>query len=159
MSAGIVRVHGSPTTGTSLNVTGRKGMFFGGYQPLFVKIQTVTGTYGFSAGYNTSEDPANAVSMDTAWDKFIRACETVGTVVGYSTPVTDNTYGGASSSSTVTVLFDAGSVNQGDGAGGQAGATSGFGALKTALAAAGSVATTDIAITVYTGLTGAALSA
>jgi 3-deoxy-D-manno-octulosonic acid (KDO) 8-phosphate synthase len=157
MSAGIVRVHGSPTTGTSLNVTGRKGMFIGGYQPLFVKIQTVTSTYGFTTGYNTAED--GSTSMDTAWDRFIRACETVGTVVGYSTPVTDNTYGGASSSSTVTVLFDAGSVNQGDGAGGQSGVTTGFGALKTALAAAGSVATTDIAVTVYTGLTGAALSA
>jgi len=157
MSAGITRVHGSPTTGTSLNVTGRKGMFFGGYQPLFVKIQTVTATYGFTAGYSTAED--GSTSMDTAWDRFIRACETVGTVVGYSTPVTDNTYGGASSSSTVTVLFDAGSVNQGDGAGGQAGATTGFGALKTALAAAGSVATTDIAVTAYTGMTGVQLSA
>ena len=157
MSAGITRVHGSPTTGTSLNVTGRKGMFFGGYQPLFVKIQTVTATYGFTAGYNTAED--GSTSMATAWDTFIRACETVGTVVGYSTPVTDNTYGGASSSSTVTVIFDAGSVNQGDGAGGQAGATTGFGALKTVLAAAGSVATTDIAVTAYTGMTGVQLSA
>lgn len=157
MSAGIVRVHGSPTTGTSLNVTGRKGMFIGGYQPLFVKIQTVTATYGFTAGYNTAED--GSTSMVTAWDTFIRACEVVGTVVGYSTPVTDNTYGGTASSSTVTVLFDAGSVNQGDGAGGQSGATTGFGALKSALAAAGGVSASDIAITVYTGLTGAALSA
>lgn len=157
MSAGITRVHGGPQTGTSLNVTGRKGMFFGGYQPLFVKIQTVTATYGFTVGYNTAED--GSTSMDTAWDKFIRACETVGTVVGYSTPVTDNTYGGASSSSTVTVLFDAGSVNQGDGAGGQNGATTGFGALKDKLASAGGVTAADIAVTVYTGLTGAALSA
>jgi hypothetical protein len=58
-----------------------------------------------------------------------------------------------------TDAFDAGSVNQGDGAGGQAGATTGFGALKTALAAAGSVATTDIAVTAYTGMTGVQLSA
>jgi 3-deoxy-D-manno-octulosonic acid (KDO) 8-phosphate synthase len=132
-------------------------MFIGGYQPLFVKIQTVTATYGFTAGYNTAED--GSTSMVTAWDTFIRACEVVGTVVGYSTPVTDNTYGGTASSSTVTVLFDAGSVNQGDGAGGQSGATTGFGALKSALAAAGGVSASDIAITVYTGLTGAALSA
>ena len=157
MSAGITRVHGSPQTGTSLNVTGRKSTFFGGYQPLFVTIQTVTATYGFTAGYSTAED--GSTSMATAWDTFIRACETVGTVVGYSTPVTNNTYGGANNSSTVTVIFDAGSVNQGDGAGGQAGATTGFAALKAALASAGSVTAADIAVTVYTGMTGAALSA
>jgi hypothetical protein len=113
----------------------------------------VTATYGFSAGYNTAED--GTTTMDTAWDKFIKTCETVGTVVGYATPSTSET----ASSTTAVVIFDAGSVNQGDGTGGQSGATTGFGALKAALAATGSCAASDIAVTAYTGFTGSALSA
>lgn len=150
MSAGIARVHGLAETGTSLNVTGRKSTFFGGYQPLFVKIQTVTATYDFATVVADGSDQAG-----NKFDKFIRACETVGTVVGYSTPSTTET----GSSSTVTVIFDAGSVNQGDGTGGQSGATTGFAALKSALAAAGGVTASDIALTVYTGMTGSVLSA
>jgi hypothetical protein len=144
MSAGITRVNGTAAVGTSRNVTGEKSFFIGGYQPLFVTIQTVTTTYDFTTGY---------ASVNSELEQVIRACETVGTVVGYGKPAN------AASSSTMVVIFDAGTVNQGDGTGGQAGATTGFGALKTALAGAGAgtVVASDFAITTYTGFTGAVL--
>lgn len=154
MSAGIVRVHGTPSTADSLNVTGRKSTFFGGYQPLFVKIQTLTATYDFSTTVAEGSDQST-----NEFDQFIRACETVGTVVGYGTPVKTTAAGGLDNSCTVVVLYDAGSVNQGDGAGGQAGVKTGFGALKSALAgvAGGSVVAGDFAVTTYTGFNGTAL--
>jgi hypothetical protein len=144
MSAGITRVNGTAAVGTSRNVTGEKSFFIGGYQPLFVTIQTVTANYDFTTGY---------ASVNSELEQVIRACETVGTVVGYGKPAN------AASSSTMVVIFDAGTVNQGDGTGGQAGATTGFGALKAALAGAGAgtVVASDFAITTYTGFTGAVL--
>lgn len=157
MSAGIPRIHGMAEVGTSLNVTGRKSTFIGGYQPLFVKVQTVTASYPFATVAADGADQAG-----NYFDKFIRACETVGTVVGYSTPSTTE----VGSSSTVVVIFDAGSVNQGDGTGGQSGATTGFAALKAAIVGAAAqsgsgytIVASDLAVTTYTGLTGSALSA
>jgi hypothetical protein len=149
MSAGITRVNGKAEVGTSRNVTGEKSFFIGGYQPLFVTIQTVSATADMVGSGATLYSTVNS-----PFEKIIRACETVGTVVGYGKPAN------AASSSTMVVIFDAGTVNQGDGTGGQAGATTGFGALKTALlgTAIGTVsATTDFAVTTYTGFTGAVL--
>ena len=143
MSAGITRVNGKAEIGASLNVTGEKSFFIGGYQPLFVTIQTATGTYDFTTNYG---------NVNSEFEQVIRACETVGTVVGYGKPANAN------SSSTMVVIYDAGSVNQGDGTGGQAGATTGFGALKSALAAAGGVTASDFVVTTYTGFLGAALA-
>ena len=143
MSAGITRVNGTAAIGASRNVTGEKSFFIGGYQPLFVTIQTATGTYDFTTGY---------ASVNSEFEQVIRACETVGTVVGYGKPAN------AASSSTVTVIFDAGSVNQGDGTGGQSGAVTGFGALKAALASAGGVTAGDFVVATYTGFLGAALA-
>jgi hypothetical protein len=153
MSAGITRVNGSAEVGTSRNVTGRKSTFFGGYQPLFVKIQTVTATAPFAT-----------TTVNGTFTSLISACETVGTVVGYGNPSTTDT----ASSTTAVVIFDAGSVNQGSGVGGQevngSPAQTGFGALKTAIvgvfASYGvTVVASDIAITTYTGFAGASLAA
>lgn len=149
MSAGITKVNGSAEVGTSLNVTGRKSTFFGGYQPLFVKIQTVTATAPFAT-----------TTVNGTFTSLISACETVGTVVGYGNPSTTDT----ANSTTAIVIFDAGSVNQGDGTAGQSGATTGFGALKTAIvgtfASYGvTVTASDIAITTYTGFSGASFAA
>ena len=145
MALGITRLHGTAETGASSNLTGTKSSFFSGYQPLFVKIQTVTATYDFTTG---------ASSVNSEFEQVIRACETVGSVIMYGAPAN------AASSSTVVVAFDAASVNQGDGTGGQSGATTGFGALKSALvgAAGGSVVASDFAITTYTGFSGASLA-
>jgi len=143
MSAGITRVNGTAAVGTSRNVTGERSFFIGGYQPLFVTIQTVTANYDFTTGY---------ASVNSEFEQVIRACETVGTVVGYGKPAN------ASSSSTAVVIFDAGSVNQGDGTGGQSGAVTGFGALKAALAGASGTVASDFAVTSYTGFLGAALA-
>ncbi len=143
--AGITRVNGKAEIGASLNVTGEKSMFIGGYQPLFVTIQTVTATYDFTTNYG---------NVNSEFEQVIRACEVVGTVVGYGKPAN------AASSSTMVVVFDGGSLNRGDGTGGQNGATTGFGALKSALAGAagGSVVAGDFAVTSYTGFLGAALA-
>jgi len=147
MSAGITRLNGTASIGASRNVTGEKSFFIGGYQPLFVTIQTVTGTYDFTTGY---------ASVNSEFEQVIRACETVGTVIGYGKPAN------ASSSSTAVVIFDAGSVNQGSGVGGQevngVPAQTGFGALKAALAGASGTVASDFAVTSYTGFLGAALA-
>lgn len=144
MSAGITRIHGSAEVGTSLNVTGRKSTFFGGYQPLFVKIQTKTSVYDWSGS-----------TVGGEFEQVIRACETVGTVVGYGNPSTTDT----ANSCTAIVMFDAGTLNQGDGTGGQSGATTGLAALKAALADAGGVTAGDFAVTTYTGFAGASFAA
>ena len=156
MSAGITRIHGQALTGATqdgrLNVTGSKSTFFGGYQPLFVKIQTKTAVYDFSTVVAEGSDQST-----NEFDQFIRACETVGTVTGYGAPSTTD----VGSSCTVVIMYDAGSLNQGDGSGGQSGATTGLGALKAALAGAagGSVVAGDFAVTAYTGFSGASFTA
>ena len=142
MTFGITRKNGTAQTGASLNLTGTKSSFFSGYQPLFVKVQTVSATWDFTT---------NAALVDSEFEQLIRAAETVGSVIMYGTPAN------AASSSTVIVGFDAASLNQGDGVAGS-GVTTGLGALKAALASAGACAASDIAITTYTGFTGAALS-
>jgi len=119
MPAGITRIHGVTEYGTSLNVTGTKGTFFSGYQPLYVKVQTVSAKNDFVSG-----------SVNGSLEALVRASQTVGSVIGYGTPTTSG------SSSTIVLMFDGASLNQGDGAGGQAGATTGLGQLKTAVAAA-----------------------
>lgn len=148
MSAGITRLNGKAETGESLNVTGRKSTFIGGYQPLFVTIKAVSATYPFATSFD---------AVNSKFEHLIRACETVGTVVGYGTPAIE------SSSATVVVMFDAGSVNQGDGTGGQNGATTGFAALKAAIVGAAggdsvTITASDLAVTTYTGFTGTVLA-
>ena len=118
MPAGITRVHGITEYGTSLNVTGTKGTFFSGYQPLYVKVQTVSAKNDFTTG-----------TVNGSLEQLVRGAEVYGSVIGYGTPTTSG------SSSTIVLMFDGASLNQGDGAGGQNGATTGLGALKTQLAA------------------------
>jgi hypothetical protein len=142
MTYGITRVHGTAQTGASSNLTGTKSSFFSGYQPLLVKVQTVSATWDFTT---------NAANVDSEFEQLVRAAETVGSVIMYGAPAN------AASSSTVIIGFDAASLNQGDGVAGS-GVTTGLGALKAALASAGGCAASDIAITTYTGFTGAALS-
>jgi hypothetical protein len=125
MTYGITRVHGVTEYGTSSNLTGTKGTFFSGYQPLYVKVQTVSAKNDFTSG-----------SVNGSLESLVRAAETVGSVIGYGTPTT------AASSSTIVLMFDGGSLNQGDGAGGQSGATTGLGALKSVVASALTAAST-----------------
>lgn len=145
MSAGITRLHGKAETGASVNLTGTKSSFFSGYQPLFVKIAVANATFNFVASYDT---------VDSNFEKVIKACEVVGSVTAYGIPATE------SSNSVCIVAFDAASVNQGDGAGGADGATTGFGALKSALASAsgGAAVAGDFTLTSYTGFSGSALA-
>jgi hypothetical protein len=145
MSAGITRVNGTAATGASFNVTGEKSFFIGGYQPLFVTLQTVHATVDMVGSGATLYSTVNST-----FEKVIRTCETVGTVVGYGVPAT------SAGTDTVVVIFDAGSVNQGSGAGGQSGATTGFGALKDALAGVAGNAG-NYTLTTYTGFTGGVL--
>lgn len=146
MTYGITRTHGTALTGASNNVTGRQSSFFSGYQPLFVTVQTVTTKFDMTT---------NLGSVNSNLEYVVRAAETVGTLTGYGTPAN----GG--SSSTVVLIFDAASLNQGDGAHNY---DTGFGAMIGYISAAANAsgATTvasDFAVTAYTGFTGAALSA
>ena len=145
MSAGISRLHGTAETGASVNLTGAKSMFFSGYQPLMVLVSVAHAKWDLVTGYS-----AVASNFETA----IKTCEVVGSVVGYGIPATE------SSNDKFIVIFDGATVNQGDGAGGSAGATTGFGALKTALAAAsaGGAVAGDFTLTSYTGFSGSGLN-
>jgi len=142
---GITKVHGTAEIGSSLNLTGRKSSFFSGYQPVFVKVQTLTAAYDFGTGAGT---------VNSAFEQLIRAVETVGSVIMYGNPSNTDT----ASSSTVIIGFDAASLNQGDGVDGS-GVSTGLGALKAAIAAAGGITAAQVATTTYTGFTGASWAA
>jgi len=134
--AGIGRIHGQADYGTSLNVTGQKGAFLGGYQPLFIKVAY--------AGVATldSVDGTTGVITDGTRAKALRAISTLGTIV-----MTDT----ASATTAITVMVDGASFNQGAGA-----TTSGaFGALKDAVAAATSIAVGNLTVTSGSGFTSA----
>lgn len=128
MSAGIARVHGQAAAGA-----------FYGYSPVVVKILN-TGT--FTAD---SVDGTTGAITEGGYSKAVKAVQTVGSIVWL----------GAQNANTFTAIVDYPSLNQGDGAGGNAGATTGFGALKAALVAAGvDNTTTDFVITSSTVLNG-----
>lgn len=152
MSAGITRIHGTAETGASYNVTGTKSSFFSGYQPLYVKVQTVAATFDMTT---------NLGSALSNYEFVVRAAEAQGSVIAYGTP------SNAASSSTSIIMFDAASLNQGDGAHGSdtnltalrsAIAAGANGAIYAATGTMGTLAYTDFAVTAYTGFTGAALS-
>jgi threonine dehydrogenase-like Zn-dependent dehydrogenase len=149
MSAGISRLHGTAETGASVNVTGAKSMFFSGYQPLFVKVVCATAKFPVATGYT---------GVNSLFEQTIRAAESVGTVVAYGVPAA------VGSDDVFIIAFDNASLNQGSGAGGQSGATTGFGLLKDILedvAAANSASAVagDFTLTAYTGFSGGSLAA
>jgi len=127
MTAGIARVHGQAAPGA-----------FYGYTPLVVKVAA---TGKFTA--DTVNGTTGAIT-DGGYAKAIKAVQTVGSIVWL----------GAQTANTFTAVVDYPSANQGDGAGGNAGATTGFGALKAALAAALGGAAGDYTITTATALNG-----
>jgi hypothetical protein len=150
MPFGITRVHGTALTGASNNLTGVQSTFFSGYQPTFAVVQAVASKIDFTA---------NLGSVGSALERLIIAMEQAGTVIGYGIPAN------AASSSTVVVMFDAGSLNQGDGVDGS-GVSTGLTWLRTAASNGANayngntnLAYTDIAITLNNGFTGSALSA
>jgi len=153
MSAGITRVHGSALTGRSYNVTGVQSTFFSGYQPLFITVQCVASKFDMTSNLGLSY--AN-------YEFVVRAAEAQGSVIGYGIPTN------AASSSTAVIMFDAGSLNQGDGAHGSdtnlvalatAIAAGANGAIYQATGTMGTLSYTDFALTAYNGFSGAALSA
>lgn len=149
MSAGITRTHGSAETGASANLSGTKSSFFAGYQPLFVKVACATAKFPVATGYS---------SVNSLFEQTVRAAQSVGTVVAYGVPAA------VSSDDVFIVAFDNASLNQGSGAGGQSGATTGFGLLKDILAAVASAngasaVAGDFTLTAYTGFSGGSLAA
>lgn len=127
MTAGIARVHGQPAAGA-----------FYGYTPVVVKIAA---TGKFTA--DTVNGTTGAIT-DGGYATAIKLVQTVGSIVWL----------GAQTANTFTAVVDFPSLNQGDGAGGNAGATTGFGALKAALAAALGGAVSDYTVTTATALNG-----
>jgi len=134
--AGIGRIHGQPDYGTSLNVTGQKGAFLGGYQPLFIKV-----AYAGVATLDSVDGTTNVITDGTR-TKAIRAIETCGSVL-----MLDD----GSATTAITVMVDGASFNQGAGA-----TTAGtFGALKDAVSAATGIATGSLTVTSGNGITSA----
>lgn len=127
MSAGIDRVHGRAAAGA-----------FYGYTPLVVKIA--------NSGKFTA-DTVNATTgaiTEGGYSKTVKLVQTVGSIVWL----------GAQTANTFVAIVDQPTVNQGDGAGGNAGATTGFGALAAALAAALGGSAGDYTITTSSALNG-----
>ena len=118
--AGIGRVHGFMSGGEGVNVTGSEGAFFGGYQPLMLKV---TGT-GIGA-----HDTVNGAGVITVGNrtKTIRAIQNFATVV-----MIDD----ANTTTSVACLIDGASANRSDGNNEVDGE---FGALADAINAATSV--------------------
>lgn len=97
--AGIDRVHGQYEFGASTNVTGTKQSFFGGYQPLFIKIA------GTGIGADDTGGSGTAIT-EGARTKALRVIQTLGTIL-----MTDDSDG----NNNVTVIVDGGSFNRGVG--------------------------------------------
>jgi hypothetical protein len=115
---GITRIHGKAETGASSNLTGTKSSFFSGYQPLVVKVQTLT-----------AKNPLASGTINGSLESLIKAAETVGSVISYGAIATAE----VANSSTILIAFDAASLNQGDGVAGS-GVTTGLALLKSAIA-------------------------
>lgn len=125
--ASIPRTHGQDAAGA-----------FYGYTPLVVKV-AATGKFTADSGGGTS------AITEGGYTKARKIMQTFGSIVWLGTQNDD----------VFTCIVDQPTVNQGDGAGGQSGATTGFGALKSALAAGISGAAGDYTVTTSSALNGA----
>jgi len=125
--AGISRVHGQVAAGA-----------FYGYTPIVVKVAN-TGTFTADSVAGTG------VITEGGYAKATKVLQAFGSIV----------WQGAQTDDSITVIMDQPSLNQGDGVGGNAGATTGFGALKAALATALSDQASDFRVTTSTTLNGA----
>jgi len=128
MSAGISKVHGQVAAGA-----------FYGYQPLVIKVEN---TGAFIA--DTVDSVTGAITVN-GYTKAVQVLETFASIIWL----------GAQDDRYFTAIVDNATVNQGDGTGGQSGATTGFGALKSALALANGETASDYIVTTSTALNGA----
>ena len=128
MTAGIIRTHG----------TAFAGSFISGYQPLVLKIAA---TGKFTA--DTVDSTTGAIT-DGGYAKTVKVVESFGSIVIL----------GAQANDTFAAVVDLASFNQGDGQGGNAGATTGFGALIASLVATLGGVAGDYTITSATTLNG-----
>jgi hypothetical protein len=126
--AGISKVNGRVAAGA-----------FFGYTPIVVKVAN---TATFTAD---SIDGTTRVITEGGYAKATKVLQTFGTVV----------WQGAQTADSITVIMDQPTLNQGDGVGGNAGATTGFGALKAALATELSDTAANFRVTTSTTLNGA----
>ena len=125
---GISRIHGQVATGA-----------FYGYTPIVVKVAN-TGT--FTAD---SVDGTTGVITEGGYAKATKIVQTFGSIV----------WQGAQTDDSVTFIIDQPTLNQGDGVGGNSGATTGFGALKAALASGIGSTAANYRVTTSTTLNGA----
>lgn len=124
---GISRVHGQVAAGA-----------FYGYTPIVVKVAN-TGTF-------TADSVAgNGVITEGGFAKATKVLQAYGSIV----------WQGAQTDDSITVIMDQPTLNQGDGVGGNAGATTGFGALKAALASSIGSTAANYRVTTSTTLNGA----
>lgn len=123
----ISRVHGQDSAGA-----------FYGYTPLVVKV-AATGKFTADSGGSGS------AITEGGYTKARKIMQTFASIVWLGTQNDD----------VFTVIVDQPSANQGDGTGGNAGATTGWGALKSALAAGISGSAGDYTVTTSSALNGA----
>jgi len=123
----ISRTHGQAAAGA-----------FYGVQPLVVKV-AATGKFTASTGGGTS------AITEGGYDKAVKALQQVASIVWLGGQDDDN----------FTAIVDGASVNQGDGTGGNSGATTGFAAYKAALVANCGGSTGNYTITTSSALNGA----
>ena len=125
---GINKVHGQVAPGA-----------FYGYTPLVVKV-AATGKFTADSVNGTT-----GAITEGGYAKASKALQTVSSIVWL----------GARDADAFTAIVDFPTANQGDGAGGNAGATTGFGALKATLAAALGGVVGDYTVTTSSVLNGA----
>ena len=131
--ATLNRVHGQTSGGA-----------FYGYSPLVVRITASGGAANvFTA--DTVNGTTGAIT-DGGYTIARRVLQTVASIVWLGERDTGN--------DVFTAIVDLPTANQGDGTGGNAGATTGFGALKAALALALGGAAGDYAVATSTALNG-----
>lgn len=124
---------------TRVNGTARVEGFYG-LQPTFVRITIATNKLNMHTNFGT---------VNSNYEKVVRAMQTVGSIVLSGEPTAVN------SDSVVVFMVDGASLNDGPGA-----VTSGaFGALKDAIGDIdGTVAPADVAVATFTKFLGAALA-
>ena len=130
---GISRVHGQTAAGA-----------FFGYTPLVVKVVCS----GAAANVFTADtvDGTTGAITDGGYTIARKTLQNFASIVWLGARDTGN--------DEFTAIVDQPTANQGDGTGGQAGATTGFGALKAALAANLAGAAGDYAVTTSSTLNG-----
>jgi hypothetical protein len=127
MSAGIGKVHGQVAEGAVY-----------GYSPLVIRV--------IDSGNSFTADSVNGttgVITEGGYSLAVKAIQSLGSIILLSA---------RTDAGSICAIVDGPSFNQGDGAGGNAGATTGFLALRNAIVAATGATLSNVSVTKGTSL-------